>query len=135
MSDRCSIGDCDRPADRHHDQLGPICSGHRKRTLPSRAGRVADPMRPLRKRLSPLERLREAALQYADATSDRDFERAETRLKDAAKGFVRSLHGAMHSVKRSKRARSPAPTPVGILRLFPRRTLLTAELPPMAAHG
>lgn len=82
----CAIDGCDRPADRR-TPMGNLCPAHRKRTLPSRAGglKLSAPITP---RLDPRAKLIEAALAYAQAEEDGDFEVAAEQLVVAAKRYA-----------------------------------------------
>lgn len=118
MKDRdlgpCTITDCENRAEKHSPLHGPICSTHRKRLTPARMGRT--PLdAPVKKKRSPLERLYDAALAYADAEDDLDYRRAASNLADAAKRYVKNInHAAMHTFPIA------AATPPNVLK-FPTR--------------
>ena len=81
----CAVDGCDRTvAGRHGRGYAGYCSGHAKRKS---RGLLVDV--PLQERLSPAERLREAAIRYADADGDEEWGRAWKGLQGAADAFAR----------------------------------------------
>lgn len=79
----CLVADCERPA---APKKGGMCEAHAKRRL-----RGAPLAAAVRIRGRPLEALREAALEYADADAEDDdaWRRAEARLMRAAMAYSR----------------------------------------------
>lgn len=82
VSGLCCIEGCRNKADRQTPH-GPLCSTHRRRTQPSRAG-GKDVTAPVEERLPPGEYLRRMALELADAEADVAYARAEGELDKAA---------------------------------------------------
>jgi hypothetical protein len=83
----CSVDDCPNEANR-----GGRCWAHAKRKARGQdANTLARP--------SGLERLREAALRYADAEDDEDFRRAEDNLRKAAYAIARRANGGGRPAK------------------------------------
>lgn len=77
----CSVDGCESPAAK-----GGLCWAHAKRRAKGQDANVLP-------RPSGLERLREAALKYADAEGDEDFRRAEDNLRKAAAALMRRARG------------------------------------------
>lgn len=75
----CSVDGCPNPAAK-----SGLCEGHVKRRT---RGQVVSAALKLRPR-SPLERLTEAALAYANAESDDEFDRAKDNLRKSAAAFA-----------------------------------------------
>lgn len=84
----CCIDGCPNRADRQTPH-GPLCSTHRRRTQPSRAG-GKDVTAPVEERLAPGEYLRKVALELADAEADAEYAKAEQDLDQAAAALAKS---------------------------------------------
>jgi hypothetical protein len=79
-SRECEISGCPKLAAKG----ARYCSMHRQRLLRGKPLHA-----PPQERLSPLGRLLEAALRYAEAEDDADYDRAVEGVKAAARRFVR----------------------------------------------
>jgi hypothetical protein len=80
------VDDCPRPAVRR-TPWGNLCETHRKRKSPARGGENASLSEAVQARITdPLEALRHAAMEYANADSEDDasFTEAEKQLRHAA---------------------------------------------------
>lgn len=75
----CRVGDCDNPAARDG-----LCWAHRKRLQRDQPLTTGISRRPA----SALERLTEAALAYAEADRDDDWERAKDNLRKSATAYA-----------------------------------------------
>lgn len=85
----CSVADCEKPAAK-----SGLCWAHAKQRL------RGQPLTTVASRhASPLDRLREAALDYADADADEDaeFGRAEDNLRKAARAY--GVKGAAERIR------------------------------------
>lgn len=89
VSGTCCIDGCPRPADRQTPH-GPLCSTHRKRTQPSRAGGKALTAEVEERDLSFGEQLGKIAIEYADVEADVGFAKAEGDLAEIAKALAKS---------------------------------------------
>lgn len=90
----CSIGDCEKPAERVTAEGIALCAGHRKRLQRLRRGASAPPVdAPLRGELTPLERVIVAADDFIDVSSEDDaaYGRALIRFRAACSAWMRSL--------------------------------------------
>jgi hypothetical protein len=94
MESYCTAPECEEPT----RQGRAYCELHEKRKQRCRctsAARCQCLTAPKQERLSPAERLREAALRYAEAEDDAAFQAAARDLVRAARQFGPSTHGEL----------------------------------------
>lgn len=94
----CSVSECDRPVAR-----GGLCWGHIKARQRGSAPELGPPAT---EPVAPLERLREAAIDYREVDSEDDdaYRRADDRLRKAAKAYGRRGSGGRPPTVDTQRA-------------------------------
>jgi hypothetical protein len=91
----CSIGDCEKPAERVTGEGVALCAAHRKRLQRLRRGDTDLPLAApnMRGELTPLERVILTGSNFLEASAEDDaaYDRALDRFRDACSRWMRAM--------------------------------------------